>query len=143
MQPMSLESSFPNLRANGFETTSEASAAYNCIAWAAGEGHGWWWPDEDGYWPAGVERVTTLESFVKAYATLGYRPCDSDELVEGYEKVAIYAKGDRVTHAARQLGSGRWSSKLGSSVDIEHTLEGLEGSLYGGVVRILSRPASE
>ena len=133
MRPMSLESSFPNLSAKGFETTSAASVAYNCIAWAAGEDHRWWWPDEDGYWPIDVERVATLESFVHAYATLGYRPCGSDELADGYEKVAIYAEGNRVTHAARQLTNGRWSSKLGS----------LEGSLYGGVVQILSRPAPE
>jgi hypothetical protein len=38
------------------------------------------------------------------------------------------------------LASGTWSSKLGVSEDIEHaTLEGLEGVIYGKVVRILKR----
>jgi len=34
---------------------------------------------------------------------------------------------------------GFWSSKIGKSVDIEHTLEGLEGSFYGQVAIIMRR----
>lgn len=49
------------------------------------------------------------------------------------------------THAARQLPSGAWTSKLGEWEDIEHdTLEALEGSegrgeAYGRVALILKR----
>ena len=40
---------------------------------------------------------------------------------------------------ARQLPSGLWTSKLGESEDIEHQVEGLEGSSYGNVLVYLCR----
>ena len=43
------------------------------------------------------------------------------------------------THAARQLRSGRWTSKLGQAEDIEHELRALEGAIHGAVVLILKR----
>ncbi len=46
------------------------------------------------------------------------------------------------THAARQLASGRWTSKLGKAEDIEHDLHDLEGDLYGIVVLLMKRPLS-
>jgi hypothetical protein len=58
-----------------------------------------------------------------------------DSLESQYEKVALFAKDGRVTHAARQLPSGRWTSKLGSDVDIEHELYAIEGEVYGTVVQ--------
>ena len=56
------------------------------------------------------------------------------------EKVALYARAGEPTHAARQLSSGRWTSKLGPEEDLEHSLEGLAGPAYGVVVQILKRP---
>ena len=50
-----------------------------------------------------------------------------------------FTPGRIVKHAARQLTSGRWTSKVGQNIDIEHTLAGLEGPFYGEVVRILKR----
>jgi hypothetical protein len=44
------------------------------------------------------------------------------------------------THAARQLASGRWTSKLGKAEDIEHELRDLEGDVYSSVVLVLKRP---
>jgi hypothetical protein len=44
------------------------------------------------------------------------------------------------THAARQLTSGAWTSKLGNAADIEHELRALEGEIYGVVALILKRP---
>jgi hypothetical protein len=44
------------------------------------------------------------------------------------------------THAARQLRSGAWTSKLGISEDVEHELRALEGEIYGVVALILTRP---
>ncbi len=41
---------------------------------------------------------------------------------------------------ARQVESGLWTSKLGSLEDIEHSLEALEGSVYGAVAVLLKRP---
>jgi hypothetical protein len=42
-------------------------------------------------------------------------------------------------HAARQLPTGHWTSKLGESEDIEHRLHDLEGLIYGQVVLVLAR----
>ncbi|MDA2915927.1 hypothetical protein MYX64_03665 [Nitrospinae bacterium AH_259_B05_G02_I21] len=73
------------------------------------------------------------------FEQLGYRVCPEAGLEEGYEKIAIYASRGGATHAARQLENGKWTSKLGENIDIEHTLAGLEGPDYGEVVRILKR----
>ena len=60
-----LEDLFPGIRGQPYKITSPASLQYNCIAWAAGDDRNWWWPDEDGMdvWPAGVDRVATVETF--------------------------------------------------------------------------------
>ena len=104
----------------------------------------WWWPDEASYWPEGARREWSLDAFVAAFATRGYEPCESDGPQPGFEKVAIYVREDgRPTHMARQLPSGRWTSKLGESEDIEHTsVRGVEGELYGECKRILRRPTA-
>lgn len=132
---------FPKLANTHFEITSPASDSYNCLAWAAGDSARWWWPDalETSYWPPGVLRQATVECFVDAYRTLGYEVCATTLLDTNVEKLAIYAKGGRPTHIARQLRSGDWTSKLGASVDIRHELPGLEGTLYGTVCAILGR----
>jgi hypothetical protein len=144
------EAVFPNLRKEDYRVTSEEDWAYNCIAHAADRNDAPWWPlkeeTEGVYWPEGVPRGETLESFIQAFGTEGYEPCDSPEPEEGFEKIALYADADGTpTHAARQLSSGNWSSKLGDWEDIEHkTLAGLEAgetdaSGYGKVARILRR----
>jgi hypothetical protein len=57
------------------------------------------------------------------------------------EKVALFADPAGIpTHAARQLASGQWTSKLGQAEDIEHELRALEGEIYGVVALILKRP---
>jgi hypothetical protein len=60
------------------------------------------------------------------------------------DKVALYMTSDgEISHAARQLPSGRWTSKLGAYEDIEHnTLAAIEGDAYGMVAQILKRPRS-
>src|SRR5262249_38721988 len=76
------------------------------------------------------------------FATLGYVVWQDGSLEPVYEKVALFADDlDHPTHVARQLPSGRWTSKLGRAEDIEHDLHELEGALYGGVVlRTQRRP---
>lgn len=135
-----LERSFPGLKGTGYEIASPRTPEYNCIAWAAGETSRFWWPQEQAYWPPDVPRETTIDAFIEAFGTLGFSPCDRPDKERGIEKVALYAKGDEPKHAARQLESGMWSSKLGRDVDINHTLEGLAGHQYGDVVKILKRP---
>lgn len=115
---------------------------YNCIAWAAGAVGQWWWPGDPAatYWPAGVSRVETVTAFREAFAILGYAPCNSADLEPGVEKVAVFAEAAGIpTHAARQLPSGRWTSKLGRLQDIEHALVDISGSAYGTVVLLMGR----
>jgi hypothetical protein len=137
------ESLFPDLLRTGYRITSPPDPIYNCIAHAANVTDNWWWPDPDGfdYWPAGIVRECTLEVFVQAFATVGYTPCSDGSLEPGWEKVAIYATDEGPAHAARQLNSGRWTSKLGPDDDIEHVLEGLCGFVCGKVVQFLRRPS--
>lgn len=97
-----------------FRVTSQADAAYNCIAWAAGEDDRWWWPSEFAYWPPGVPQVETLPAFIAAYGTLGYEISASGDLEPGYVKIGLYIDaGGTPTHAARQLPNGAWTSKHG------------------------------
>ncbi|MFH1738526.1 MAG: hypothetical protein ABIH23_05920 [bacterium] len=138
-----LEQLFPNLKDTpDFRIASPCDTRYNCIAWAAGSKELWWEPDPYGYyyWPKEAPRQYTLDAYVSAFAALGYERCDDDLLAPDFEKVAIYALDLRPTHAARQIASGMWTSKIGKNVDIEHTLAGLEGSFYGKVAVILRRP---
>jgi hypothetical protein len=135
------ESLFPDLVKSGYQVTSPPDPIYNCIAHAMGLTDNWWWPDPDGfdYWPAGVVRECTLDAFIQAFATAGYTACPHGSLEPDWEKVAIYATDEGPTHAARQLASGLWTSKLGPDDDIEPTLEGLCSPLYGSVVQFLRR----
>jgi len=141
---MALEDYFPNLKVTHFSVTSPATGDYNCIAWAAGVTDTWWWPDPMGVsaWPATAPCEETVAAFVEAFRSLGYAPCPDDTLEAGYEKVALYALAGVPKHAARQLPSGSWTSKLGELEDIEHTLDGLVGVWYGALVQILKRPLS-
>ena len=137
-----IERGFPKLSSVDYDITSPRDVSYNCIAWAAGDDTRFWWPHVmgSGYWPSGVPRETTLEAFTAAFESLGYEVCRTAQLEGGYEKVAIFADGGTPTHAARQLASGLWTSKLGNDVDIQHVLDGVEGAWYGKVVRFMKRP---
>ena len=138
---------FPGLRYDdGFRITSPEDADYNCIAWALGRKDCWLWPDEDvdgvSVWPPSSTGDTGVQTFIDAYKSQGYDVCNSDEYEEGLEKIALYSYPDtkEITHAARQLDGGMWTSKLGPSFDICHsTPYTIQGRLYGMVVCILSR----
>jgi hypothetical protein len=63
-----------------------------------------------------------------------------NRLEDGYEKVAIYASPDGIlTHAAKQLEDGLWSSELGQLEDVKHRLNALVGDDYGIVFQLLRR----
>ena len=132
---------FPQV--GGFSIESPSTINYNCIAWAADDLDHDWWPDQGGkaYWPVDVPREVTLQAFVAAYRTLGYETCDDGTLENDVEKIAIYVDTQSIpTHAAKQLTNGRWTSKLGQAVDIEHsTPEALSGDRYGRVAVYMKR----
>lgn len=126
---------FPDLRKEGYETTSAATMRYNCVAWAADDNTLWWEPDPIGlfFWPRSAPREWTIEAIVAAFELLGYERCEDCDLEQQQEKIAIYSHpSGEPTHVAWQMADGRWSSKLGEGDDIVHmTLEGLAGPLYG------------
>jgi len=145
---------FENLNDGEFEITSPFDPKYNCIAHAANDNEKWWWAVDsanagnDVFWFNNIPHQPKLESFVLAFQKLGYQPCKNAELENGFEKVAIYVSAkDEVhspkgtpTHMARQLSSGKWTSKLGQDVDISHkSLQNIEGKSYGVVKQILKR----
>ena len=139
---------FPNLLDHNYTETSPCTSRYNCIAWAAGDNTRWWQPSPFCFWPAGVPRERTLSALIQAFETLGYTECKDGSMASGHEKVAIYAKyeqGELVpTHAARQLPSGGWSSKLGGWEDIFHAkLEDINSPTYGEAVRFMGRPTED
>lgn len=133
---------FPKLGVTDFKVTSDKTPAYNCIAWAAGSDSRFWWPSTDAYWPPQVPQVESLAAFEHAFAGLGYVKCDDGTHKIGIEKIAIYAdSAGKPKHAARQLKSGSWTSKLGPYHDIEHkTPYGIEGAQYGQIAVFMERP---
>jgi hypothetical protein len=140
-------SNFPYLNSANHSIASKATRRYNCIAWAASETETRrrWDPDPQGiyYWPQGATRKVTLEAVVQAYQTLGFRLCFSIALEEGVDKIAIYGKTQNnvivPTHAARQLPSGEWTSKLGDHEDIIHKALGDVNGFYGEPVAYMER----
>ena len=138
----------PYLTDDTCEVTSGPSRQYNCIAWAAGDINRNWWPDPMGvgFWPVDTPRVVTVEAFTQAYETLGYKLCYDGSLEPGIEKIGILGKRNQdgsvvPTHAALQLESGEWTSKLGPFEDVQHTtVDAVRGPVYGRLVCYMSRP---
>jgi len=133
---------FPGLAEGHFRFTSPDDHSYNCCAFAVYETWRCWDPQPFAnlYWPEGAPRVPTLAAYVAAYGTRGFLPATTADLEFGLEKIAIYVGTDGVvSHVARQLDSGIWTSKLGPREDIEHELAGLEGSRWGSVQAVLAR----
>ena len=139
-----IEQIFPKLRISGYRIASPRTIEYNCIAWAAEETSKMvWWPDIQNlyFWPSYIPREETLEAFIMVFEQLGYSVCDDGEYEEGFEKIAIYANSnEKPTHAARQLSSDIWTSKLGRLEDIEHNIDALDGKNYGTVAIFMKRP---
>jgi len=142
---------FPKLlHDDKFEVTSNADPDYNCIAWACIYNERWIQPPYLGkpnldcvvWWPPNVKPGMGPESLKSLFEHFGYSVCDSYEHEVGYRKVALYYKEhiNEWTHAARELTSGLWTSKLGLSNDIQHgsPLE-LENDIYGVVYCYLKK----
>ncbi len=132
--PISFEVRFSGLTPNNYSVMSPATDTYNCIAWACGIDNRLLWPNNEDYdWPDDLPQEESIEAFTALFVSIGYEVCDNPDHEEGFEKVAIYADGDEPTHAARQLPSGRWTSKMGyAGADIEHdSIEAVAGTRYG------------
>ena len=87
-------------------------------------------------------RAETLSAYILVFESLGYEVCQDGDLEYGFEKVALFSQLGVPTHAARQLPSGVWTSKLGRIEDITHHLEALGGDSYGSVECVMRRPSA-
>ena len=140
-----MTSEFPWLPNVGdYRITSEYDASYNCFAWALGDTSRWIDPTDPNTWPSELATESAVPTLFELFRNAGYAPCEDGALQDGHEKVAIYALDGEPTHAARQLDTGRWTSKLGKQEDIEHAtpeeLQGDEWDQYGRISGFLSRP---
>ena len=116
---MTTSNSFPRLTPENHRTTSPETTDYNCIAWAVQDMEHWWQPGV--HWPTSAAAGEySIEVLQDAFGTIGFQPCTDGNPETGYEKVAIYGDEVYYTHAARQLRTGKWTSKLGAAEDIEH-----------------------
>jgi hypothetical protein len=140
---------FPRLITEPYRPIEGPGSHYNCIAWSAGLTNINWWPDRNPpvnwEWPSYAPADRTIRSFFILYAAHHYRLCANGEHESGMEKIAIYGSSSIVTHAARQLVDGAWTSKLGGGPLLSHTLYGLtsnaSGAGYGSVLAFMSRPS--
>lgn len=132
---------FPNSSDEPFIQTSHEDPNYNCIAWAAEDNTRWYWPDPYGiyYWPSEIPRENTVQAIINLYEFLGYEKCENGCYEESFTKIAVFSNEDIPTHAARQLGNGYWTSKLGPNIDVEHSIFSIENGVYGEVTQYLRR----
>jgi hypothetical protein len=139
MNTISSAEDFPLLTAQNHRITSAASTVYNCVAWAANDTTKWWQPGV--YWPIATSRNDFgIDTLARAFETLGYERCEDTNLEAGFEKIVLYGNSIFYSHAARQLPSGKWTSKLGSDVDIEHDKpEDIAEGIYGVVIQFMRR----
>jgi hypothetical protein len=134
---------FPNSFQDPFEITSPETTSYNCIAWAFEDPTRWYWPDPSNiyYWPPGIPRTITTSSFIQLFELKGYQLCPDGRDEPGFIKIVIFTDMAGVpTHAARQLHNGFWTSKLGQSIDVRHSLYTIDGGAYGNISVFMRRP---
>lgn len=138
-----IEAQIPGLAEAAYRITSPEDPDYNCVAWGLRDTTRWWSPEPDGtnHWPADVPAWPSLTAVIEVFEREGYERCEDDGYEEGVEKIAIFTyPSNEPTHVARQLKGGKWTSKLGVSVDIEHDeLGAVSCGLYGEVAVLMRR----
>lgn len=131
---------FPNSFVEPFEITSPETATYNCVAWALHDSERWWEADENYFWKEGIVFDNKISTFIQLFEQFGFAICSDAALEKSSEKIALFSNdGGDCSHIARQLENGLWTSKLGVSYDVAHTLNGIEGGLYGEVMLIMKK----
>jgi hypothetical protein len=140
---------FPGL-AGRFDKTSLQSDDYNCLAWALGLTGTWIDPFDHRTtpgksWPDGIPEEWSIPATRQIFERDGYtEETKNQDLEPDWEKVAIFSNNRDELHFARQLPNGKWTSKLGTQIDIEHDdLESLKGNTYGEWRVILKRRKRE
>ncbi len=87
--------------------------------------------------------VNTIDAFTQLFAIYGYEEAENGDHEAEIEKLGLFTLNGEPTHAARQIADGVWKSKLGQGVDIEHSINGLDGGVYGDVAVFFKRPCSQ
>ena len=143
MSRADIEQDFPALKGHDYDTSDE-DFNNNCLGFALGD-HSQWWEPPNGkgqYWPPGFADDGTVETVEKIIRLHGFIVELVPDAVPNADAVAIYAIAGEWTHFAK-FSDGQWSCKLGEGHDVSRiTLDDLSGSLYGTVVKILSRSIS-
>ncbi len=139
-----LEGRHPNLLIYGYDVTSRRNKKYNCVAFAADDYTRWWEPlsGPGFFWPKRtVPMDYAIQNYVRVFELMGYRRCDTEDFVSGFEKVAIYQdESGEFTHIARQTRAGDWQSKMGPYEDIRHDVTAaLNDEVYGAPTIFLER----
>jgi hypothetical protein len=132
----------PHLTIGNHTPTSPQDRKYNCVSHSIFENLISYWPDQENHWPKSVTYAETVEAFVEFFQKAGFFEIPVFQVIfePGFEKIAIYADSGFPLHVARQLNSGRWTSKFGVLVDIEHEdLNCLEHGTFGHVVKVMKR----
>jgi hypothetical protein len=97
------------------------------------------------YWPVSCEPDdSTVANLTAALMAVGFVARSDGEIEIGFEKIAVFAVGPmEYTHIARQMPSGKWTSKLGLDVLIEHdTPDAVGGGVYGSLIHFMKRMLS-
>ena len=82
------------------DVTSSDDPEYNCVAWALGLTDRWVWPGrDDAWWPDSIRQDDSVESFIELFRSVDFERCDSAALETGYERVAVFASGERQIEA--------------------------------------------
>ena len=135
---------FPQLKTDpNFRLNSPFDQRYNCIAYASNKTDRFLWPAlKDGLdWPSDVPFDDSIPSFIALFEKQEYVQCAGAEYEDKFQKIAIYEKDGKTSHASKQLADGRWVSKMGNLEDIIHSNpESLNGPGYGAVKVIMKRP---
>ena len=93
--------------------------------------------------PPSATREYSILAYEQALRSEGHERCSERFHEDGYARLALYAKGEMPTHAARETADGRWTSKIGLDIDMSHRLEGLEGREYGTVQTVFRRAVQD
>lgn len=128
-----------------FYLSSPCTFQYNCIAFAMGmmdrwvdvASHPWhWWPP--------IKKGLTKDHLKDAFLYFGFEECGLDDSFENeYDKVALYEKNDKWTHAAKIVAEGIYHSKFGASFNGQHSRGNVLELKYGTVYLIMKRLKSE
>ena len=132
---------FPNISDVESKKTSVKTPIYNCIAWAFKDSQRHWWPNQKrSFWPIDVNGLTDIEAFEQWLKKDGWEETSEDGFEQGFKKIALYILNGEPTHAARIIDNGIWTSKLGSDIDLSHSLTELNGPSYGSAMRFFKKP---